>query len=183
MNRYIAAWGAGHYAEFPFQFVQRTFFHFDNGYDEDAQAVIDNLAPGDCAQFSGNHSVVRLADTTPELDRRRDVFLSDILCTAAEGGINYWCDFDSIQDINDDFAYVKLFHCADCEDLEDQFPDITKDTIETGIARILNGSVEVRDDLMQIVAAAQFTHDASNIDAEGADVIVQAGLFKEVRYG
>jgi hypothetical protein len=112
----------------------------------------------------------------------KEQFLRDILCTAAEGGIGYWCDWKSTTRANKDGDYLALHGCHDAEGGA-KFKDITVETIRLGIERILSGSVKVRSDLVAQVATGNAFNEAGDIDADGADVIVQAGLFGEIVYG
>lgn len=121
-----------------------------------------------------------------------DQFCADVMCTALEGGIGYWCVADKIKRAPRSalFDYVS-FEACDAEAEGDFNPDITAafqptlvtyDTIRDGIQRILNGSVKIRSDLREQVLGNVLDED-DVMDADAADCVVQAGLFNEVRYG
>lgn len=55
--------------------------------------------------------------------------------------------------------------------------------IADAIDRIASGEVDVPPAIREIILAAVANGDASDIDAEAADCIVQVGLFDEVVYG
>jgi hypothetical protein len=119
-----------------------------------------------------------------------DAFLVDVLTTAVEGGINYWVEeCGEIIHTNDLGVLVVKKVLAEGES---RVFDIDLTTVMKGIDRILSGSVQVRADLLgqvtrAVIALAQGGIDArfaaGEIDADGADVIVQAGAFAEIVYG
>jgi hypothetical protein len=110
----------------------------------------------------------------------RKQFLSCITTTAVEGGIGYW-------------AAVQKYRWKDREDDvyaaiitdEGQTYLIDNDVIATGIKHILlgdEGYCKVNQRILQTVKEANRENDASNIDAEIADCIVQAGTMNEIVY-
>lgn len=131
--------------------------------------------------------VAATTQSSKHSDKDRQQFYMDILCTAFEGGIGYWCcvhgDVEHAKNWDNIVDYVALRDCRDDEDESEKFGDITLDTIKTGIERILSGAVGVRSDLIGQVATGNARNDAGEIDSEGADVIVQAGLLNDIVYG
>lgn len=117
---------------------------------------------------------------TTRTDTRKQ-FLQDVFVTALEGGIGYWSEAShyhlSTPERADFYAVVD-----DTED-EDKTYVIDADVIVRGINRILLGVVRIRSDLFDAVRLGNRDNDGGEIDADGADCIVQAGLFEEVRYG
>lgn len=110
----------------------------------------------------------------------RQQMLADILCTAFEGGIGYWCLADhATQDAEGN--YVALVDCEDTEDPDTKFGDITIDTIQLGIDRILSGAVPIRADLLAQVAQS-WAGNEGDCDIDAADCIIQAGLFNDITY-
>lgn len=115
----------------------------------------------------------------------RREFYSDILATAAFGGIGGWCDWqeeDIERDAQQRRSVTALRGCRDAEDGE-KFADITLDTIRDGVRAILNNKLKISVTIRQSVVDAWRENDASYIDATVADCIVQAGLFGEIVYG
>jgi len=114
-----------------------------------------------------------------------DAVAYDVLVTAIEGGINYWAEL--VEDIargkdengNSTYGTVQI---ADAEN-EDEAHILTIATIKTGIQRILSAPRKCRADIAQDVLIACLDCDAGQIDADGADAIVQMGLFNEIVYG
>lgn len=60
---------------------------------------------------------------------------------------------------------------------------VTIETIANGLGKIRRGEVEMRSDLLSTIKTANVENDGGKIDAEGADVIVQAAIFNEIVYG
>lgn len=135
-----------------------------------------------------------------------DEFLSHVLATAVEGGCSYWADVstESRSDEPDDAARPRDFDVSDYleddDDADEEEPFYTsasfhaaKNPSEGGtldlqdvadaISRIAGGEVEVAPAIREIIVQAVQNGDASDIDAEAADCIVQAGLFDEIVYG
>jgi hypothetical protein len=137
-----------------------------------------------------------------------DGFLSQVLETAAEGGCSYWADVsaDSVGDAEgpdgardfDVSDYVEEdgeVHGDESEDApfyraasfvvsQDPGQGGTLDLqgIADAIDRIAGGEAEVAPAIREIIIAAVQNEDASDIDAEAADCIVQIGLFDEIVY-
>jgi hypothetical protein len=119
-----------------------------------------------------------------------DQTCADIMCTALEGGIGYWCCAGDIKRTEGtDWGYVS-FDAYDDEEVDRDDPEskagfvgtVTYDTIRKGIERILGGQIRLRPDLLAQVATAPANDDA-DIDSEAADCIVQAGLLNAIVYG
>lgn len=124
-------------------------------------------------------------------DTERDLFLRDVFVTACEGGINYW-------------AYVQEYAWPDLDryyalvlDTVEQTPvplRIDRALINRGLRRIHRAAERqpVGENATSVkylshscakrISLALRIRDAGEIDADDADVIVQVGLFNEVRY-
>lgn len=107
--------------------------------------------------------------------------VSDILETAVAGGIDYWLSritvarnkqLDQIENI-----LVKP------DERDSDFKLIDHPTAVYAIQRLLEGEVEVSETIKQSIYQAVVENDASYIDADGADVIVQVAAFGEIVYG
>jgi hypothetical protein len=139
-----------------------------------------------------------------------DVFLSQILETAVEGACSYWADIDAEHrggeegrrdyDVSD---YLEGEQDDDDDEDEAAASDdalfytsasflVSKDPAQGGtldlesiadaIERIANQEVEIAPAVREIIIAAIEEEDASEVDAEAADCIVQIGLFDEIVY-
>lgn len=135
-----------------------------------------------------------------------DAFLSHVLETAVEGACSYWADVNAESTGNaagiDDVRDFDVSDYVD-EDATDDDKDglvytaasfvVSKDPTQGGtldlqgiadaIERVASGEVEVPPAIREIILAAVRDGDASDIDAEAADCIVQVGLFDEIVYG
>jgi hypothetical protein len=115
----------------------------------------------------------------------RDEFLRDIAITAVEGGIGYWARIRRYRwgtlDNMLPFPEVRIVpaeapvYFTEC--------DITRETIEKGLAKLNDPAVLIGANLRGTLLAAAAELDAGNIDADGADAIVQLGLFGELVFG
>lgn len=134
-----------------------------------------------------------------------DEFLSHVLETAVEGGCSYWADV-SAESTGDDAGSddARDFDVGDYVEDSDTAGEeprsytsasflVSKDPMQGGtldlqgvadaIERIAQGEAEVPPAIREIILAAVEDGDASDIDAEAADCIVQIGLFDEIVYG
>jgi hypothetical protein len=109
---------------------------------------------------------------------KREQFLSDILTTAVEGGINYWA---SIRDVKRDNNYSILsFECRDSVSEDDHWCKICVDLIDDTILQIVNRKVETYISFYNDIKLATSEEDASHIDAEDANDLVQIAAFGEI---
>lgn len=113
-----------------------------------------------------------------------DQLLSDILTTAIEGGVNYWLlSAHSVKRTEQGDPLVVVGPLDITED-EPLAKDIDFDTLQRGIRLVMQADVVPRrDDIRSALLRALVSEDAGGIDAEAADIIVQAGLFGELVYG
>jgi hypothetical protein len=132
-----------------------------------------------------------------------DEFLSRILEVAVEGGCSYWADAEG-ESSGGAPNGARDFDLSDYTEDEDEEDDdeepfyrsanflVSKDPSQGGtldqqgvadaIERIVGGEADVPPAIREIIAAAVQDDDASEIDAEAADCIVQIGLFDELVY-
>lgn len=127
----------------------------------------------------------------------RAEFLEGVVTTAVEGGTGYWAQVSQYQYVGSDGEVVvytgeqvgegtrAVLHelKADESGYEAEGLTLDADAVAKGIGKITRGEVGVRADLKALIAQASRESDAGDIDAEGADVIAQAALLGEVRYG
>jgi hypothetical protein len=139
-----------------------------------------------------------------------DDFLSRILETAIEGACSYWADInaenadgeDEGPDGARDFDVSDYYEDEGDGERETESGDaplytaatflVAKDPGQGGtldledmadaIERIANREVDVAPAIREIIVAAVEEEDASEIDAEAADCIVQIGLFDEILF-
>ncbi|HEV2611804.1 MAG TPA: hypothetical protein VGU61_16170 [Noviherbaspirillum sp.] len=132
-----------------------------------------------------------------------DSFLAQILETAVDGACSYWADV-SAEDVSDsaDPDGARDYDLSDYIEGDDSGGDrpfysaasflVSNDTTQGGtldlvgiadaIERIAGGEVEVAPAIREIIITAVREDDASDIDAEAADCIIQVGLFDEIVY-
>jgi hypothetical protein len=112
----------------------------------------------------------------------REEFLSDIITTAIEGGTGYWAQVSGYHWSDDEPATTR----ATLHDMEDGATfALTIEDIARGLAIVVDerGEFRLNDELRASIVLADNENDGGYIDADCADVIVQAALFGEVRYG
>ena len=146
----------------------------------------------------------------PERTEARKQFLHNVFVTALEGGIGYWSAAEEyhwgtdggakVVDDLDDFYSVIVSSEEDwgveeayiAEEgktqpiTETQCLRVDINVIERGsnmlVEKVLSGEFK-NERLMQFVVAWSTNGDDGDYDADGADLVVQLGLFGEVVYG
>ena len=123
----------------------------------------------------------------------------DIVVTAAEGGIGYWSQIESydyrrwMPDINghlgdaisvpDDFVFYRIAALNEDEDGydRDKLYDITLVLVRRGLEIAMS---KARHDLVKDVVLGCAREDwTGEIDADGADAIIQCGVYGEIIWG
>lgn len=114
-----------------------------------------------------------------------DEFLADILITAVEGGINYWAQVESYTHSRGPEYTRAMLTPADGEAGGWPAKHVVLDTtvVLTGLQRVLGHKVGCGEEVMNWIVSGSLNDDAGEIDADAADVIVQAGIFGELVYG
>jgi hypothetical protein len=129
--------------------------------------------------------------------KRRARFLGDIITSAVEGGTGYWAQVSQYQWVDrkgevhvvtgervGDEPRAVLHPLKDDESgYEPEGEVLTLDRVAFGLRTLLGHRFGVRADLKAIIDYANHKDDAGDIDADAADVIVQAALFEEIVYG
>lgn len=120
-------------------------------------------------------TVVGKVTVTQETDVTRQM-VNDILCTAFEGGINYWCDSataevwpEGAEYTSDTLALGSVILIHDAED--DENYRLTLDMFLEGLSKAANHY------------GMSIESFYNNHDAEYADLVVQFALFDTVVYG
>lgn len=110
-----------------------------------------------------------------------DENLSDILVTAFEGGINYWCCRASLKNpaLIEGTAVTQLISGAtlileDCE--SDDTWELCKEKLITGVEKYVN------EEDSSIVDSHAKEIDCGMVDAIVADCIIQYAVFGEIKF-
>ena len=108
--------------------------------------------------------------------------IDDIMCTALEGGINYWCDKATVignylsEFASEQIARGGTLKLHDAEDEKNYL--LTRDGLLNGI------KMAVEHGYYKSYGWCDGHYlDTCNVDADVADVIVQLALFEDVVYG
>lgn len=121
-------------------------------------------------------------------------FYASIVVTAIEGGIGYWSEVQTYRWWFPDVAHPKSeappngepFAWADARELFDEKHQFKVDRalVERGILTLMSAPEPlVGRPLMAALGVAVATRDAGEVDADLADVIVQAGHYGKVVWG
>lgn len=106
--------------------------------------------------------------------------LRDLLCTAVEGGSNYWASF-SAAERTENLDYLKVKVTAH-EKHDDKLPRvnryITADDLSNGLERLAKADLQAFPAAMKHLCDALTDHDATT-----ADVVLQMTVFGELVYG
>jgi hypothetical protein len=130
---------------------------------------------------------------------KREEFLTDILVTAVEGGIGYWSQAGNyrhsgpvegrgvtlyIYDVYESEVKLDVINDEDLIDPDQVVVRVTLADIEEGIRRILyEDDFKASGQLLVAVLEPSVNNDAGEIDADTADIIVQAAVFGEIMFG
>lgn len=156
-------------------------------------------------RYSGSHdfpvpgSFIPDAFQTSRCEARTE-FLSDIIIGAIERGTGYWAELSHYQYVDEDGNVRVVYLGRGFDDRHDtvamlheldvngtQYKDegmvVDIDAVAKGIAEIVNGGIRINNQLRDAAIVADRKDDASYIDSELADCIVQAALLGEIRYG
>ena len=116
-----------------------------------------------------------------------DQDIDDIVCTAFEGGINYWCEkVEVVGDLLGEYAsdqisrggQLKIFDSEDF--IEEECVILDKEKLIKGIKLYVSNSstnILVQDRKQGLII------DTCQVDAEVADCIIQYALFDEIVFG
>lgn len=108
--------------------------------------------------------------------------IDDIMCSALEGGISYWCSCaEVVGDYLGEYASEQISRGGmlllhDAEDDEEY--DLTLNDLLNGIKQAYEGNY-----FAEYEWCDGKTIDTCQVDAEVADVIVQLALFNDVIFG
>lgn len=116
-------------------------------------------------------------------DAYRQRFLADIIIGAVEGGTGYWAQVSVYKHDCPPAETTATLHEIEPASGDEPGKQVSIETITTGIQAIRCPGFSIRADLLKTIKEADRADDAGLLDAEAADVIVQAGLFGEIVYG
>jgi len=108
-----------------------------------------------------------------------DEDIDDIMVTALEGGITYWCNRAEVvgeylgECASEQISRGGMLRLYDCE--SDAVYELTLDKFLRGLATYISGCYDIAVDGGRV--------DPGMIDAEGADCIIQYAIFDDVIYG
>ena len=118
--------------------------------------------------------------------------IDDILATALEGGINYWCDrAEVVGDYLGDFASEQISRGGQLKLFDFEAEEVyllTKEKLIDGIKKYLTDPDKPYDILESGTdsvgcSKGESVIDCCMVDASVADMIIQYALFGEVIYG
>jgi hypothetical protein len=114
----------------------------------------------------------------------REDFLDCVTITAIEGGIGYWsvCHSYKWKDQPEVTAVIQEWDEWEDKAIGDKIT-VDRALIRKGIKQVLSGEADVAASMVKIIAGANATNDGGDIDADAADVIVQAAIFGTLTYG
>ena len=116
--------------------------------------------------------------------------IDDIMCTALEGGINYWCDEAAVDEDKrvTEWGHEQIarggelkIHVVEPFDDEDtEWFTLTKEKFMNGLKLYIARQGHV--DFLEVVDH-ELRVDAGYVDADAADTIIQYALFGDIIYG
>jgi hypothetical protein len=143
--------------------------------------------------LSSEDTEQRESDMARQRSDERNQFLTDVLTTAVEGGINYWAAVSGYQwDVPLGQAHVDVWETEETDDdYGTHWPDtyfphrVTVDTIAKGIGILVaeRKGHSPASYWHQFVLANRTNGEEGDYDAGIADDILQAGIFGKVVYG
>jgi len=128
----------------------------------------------------------------PMEDSVWDEIAAGTLTTAAEGGIGYWADYETVRYKDGPHAgwVVAIKNFTDAETGE-AFDDSVKmlrtqvnnNSLFGAFRKVIEGKVQVAPYIRKWVIQSIADGDAGMIDAEAADVLVQVAIFGDIVFG
>lgn len=106
--------------------------------------------------------------------------LKDLLCTAVEGGSNYWARFSSINMKDGDYEAVVVTEHESSTDGPARVQTVTWVDMCHGLEALTQPDLK---HFQEGVALKHFTDALTDHDATTADVVLQMTVFGEVVYG
>lgn len=121
----------------------------------------------------------------------RTQFLADIITSAIEGGTGYWACVHQYQYMMDDTLHPCIgalvpdagARATIQDEDDDKLYELTIDVIARGISAIRATRDGINTGIRQSIITGDNDNDAGEIDADGADAIVQFAIFGRLVYG
>ena len=115
----------------------------------------------------------------------QEQFLYDILTTFVESGYSTWAE---LREVNREPDMLDVLSIVLYDDDSERTYDVGIDEVFTGLCRIVGCDndgkrVEIAGSIADYISRGVREDDAGDIDAIGADCIVQAAIFGELVYG
>jgi hypothetical protein len=107
--------------------------------------------------------------------------LKDIVITAVEGGIGYWASCTKYKWEGLDFPEVTL--APDGEPTEFTVTTVTPELVCTGLQKCVDAPAYIANGRASRIMQALVEDDASYLDRDDADCIIQMGMFGAIVYG
>jgi hypothetical protein len=110
-------------------------------------------------------------------------FLNDLVVTALEGGSNYWAEFKGVT--LEENGYVLPFHVRpQGDDGVGEWVLVTQEKLHDAVCRVLDGrAAPVGRDIRAQFVGYPHDLDSTNMDAEGADVVLQVLTMGAIVFG
>lgn len=110
-------------------------------------------------------------------------FLRDVMTIAIEGGIDYWAVIRKLE--RDAELNVISFDVKDYAEpnTDSNWKHINVDKVAEAIEKVLHKKVEIADYLRRDIITGYSQADASEIDVESADCVVQIAAYGEIVFG
>lgn len=135
----------------------------------------------------GYNEVYQAANIKTGIERtpERTCFLADVVVTAVEGGIGYWCEHRNYQWTQDGETRDMTSASVEVREYQDggRWRPVTLETIEDGITKIREASFTINPEVLSFILVGDRNNDAGEIDSTAADCIIQAALLGELVYG
>ena len=114
----------------------------------------------------------------------REQFIFDVFVTALEGDVALWANIETYRwSAAEDTGDLGNLTASVVAEDTDEVHVVNAHVIRKGLAYALTRDVRyLSAKTRDVIARASRANDASEIDADIADVVVQIGLFGEVRY-
>lgn len=117
-----------------------------------------------------------------ELDEQ---FIWDILTTFVESGYSDWFVFTDVRRDPDTLDVLAIAGVIDPDEGQpyQQVEVVELDDVAIGLQNLLDGSCPVATDILDHIARGVRESDAGEVDAIGADCVIQSAVFGQLIYG
>jgi hypothetical protein len=110
--------------------------------------------------------------------------LRDLLCSAVEGGSNYWAEFSDSERTDDlDYIRVRVVEITSHDDRPRRNRYVTAEDLATGLERLAKVAADEQRSGKFPAAGKHFADALGDHDATTADVVLQMTVFGDLVYG